>query len=208
MLILKNHKLGTFWKLKGLEYFPALCVLEVVGRMQNFRLEKFSIFVAFIKDVHKQFNKGFFMCFKKVRNLFLVIFGFTSIISCGRHDESKSSSHQGQIGSVQADERTEKRPTYLYKVLSMDDWAKSCKTVHLSSMDADFIHFSTEDQLDKIIEKYWADASEYVVLKIETSKLSGNLVLEANPGGTSKYYHLYNGSIPLDAIVGSTVHKK
>jgi uncharacterized protein (DUF952 family) len=97
------------------------------------------------------------------------------------------------------------RPDFLYKILSMDDWKKSGKTVHLPSMDADFIHLSTEDQLDKIIEKYWADAREYVVLKIETAKLSGKLVLEANPGGTNKYYHLYNGSIPVSAIVESKV---
>ncbi len=103
---------------------------------------------------------------------------------------------------------TEKRPIYLYKVLSMVDWAKSCKTIHLSSMDVDFIHLSTEEQLDKIIKKYWSGASEYIVLKIETAKLSGNLVLEVNPGGTNKYYHLYNGSIPLNAIVELKVHKK
>ncbi len=99
----------------------------------------------------------------------------------------------------------ETRPTYLYKVLSMDDWAKSCKTIHLSSTDADFIHLATEDQLDRIIEKYWAGVSEYVVLKIETARLLGELVLEANPGGTNKYYHLHNGSIPLSSIVESKV---
>lgn len=136
-----------------------------------------------------------------MKNLFFVIVGFAILASCGDHLESKKM----QAGSIQV---VEKRPTYLYKVLSMDDWAKSCETVHLSSMDADFIHFSTEDQLDKIIEKYWAGASEYVVLKIETAKLSGNLVLEANPGGTNKYYHLYEGSIPLKAIAELKVHKK
>ncbi|HEX2583141.1 MAG TPA: DUF952 domain-containing protein [Chlamydiales bacterium] len=97
----------------------------------------------------------------------------------------------------------EEKPTYLYKVLSTDDWAKSRETVHLSSMDADFIHLSTEDQLDRIIKKYWTGVSKYIVLKIETAKLPGELILEANPGGTNKYYHLYNGSIPLTAIVES-----
>jgi uncharacterized protein (DUF952 family) len=97
------------------------------------------------------------------------------------------------------------RPTYLYKVLSMDDWAQSGETVHLSSMDADFIHLSTEDQLDSIIKKYWAGVPEYIVLKIETAKLSGKLVLEANPGGTKQYYHLYNGSIPSSAVVESKI---
>ena len=148
------------------------------------------------------------MYFKKERNLFFATTGFALMTCCGRQEGVSSPSQKDRTESIQVQEITEKRPTYLYKVLSMDDWAKSCKTVHLSSMDADFIHFSTEEQLDKIIEKYWADASEYVVLKIETTKLSGNLVLEANPGGTNQYYHLYNGSIPVTAIVESRVCKK
>lgn len=90
---------------------------------------------------------------------------------------------------------------YLYKVVSIDDWRQSCEKLHLSTMDSDFIHLSTEAQLNKIIEKYWADSAEYMVLKLERAKLSGDLILEANPGGTTKYYHLYNGSIPLDAII-------
>lgn len=122
-------------------------------------------------------------------------------------ESCKESSEKEKIGLTQMEVKMEERPTYLYKVLSMDDWEKSSETVHLSSMDANFIHLSTEDQLDKIIEKYWAGVSEFVVLKIEATKLSGNLILEANPGGTNKYYHLYNGSIPLSAIVESKIKK-
>lgn len=120
-------------------------------------------------------------------------------------ESCEESSQQEKIGLTKLEVTMEENPIYLYKVLSMDDWSKTCETVHLSSMDADFIHLSTEDQLDKIIEKYWAGVSEYIVLKIETAKLPGKLVLEANPGGTNKYYHLYNGSIPLSAIVESKI---
>lgn len=98
-----------------------------------------------------------------------------------------------------------KAPVYLYKILSIRHWQASQgrKTIFLSSEDEAFIHFSTEDQLDKIINKYWADVPEFVVLKVETDKLEGRLVYEANPGGTTKYYHLYQGIIPFDAIVES-----
>lgn len=113
----------------------------------------------------------------------------------------ESSQPEGLLGF----EEEAKTESYLYKILSMDDWAKSCETLHLPSTDADFIHLSKEDQLDRIIEKYWANSSEYVVLKIKTARLSGKLVLEANPGGTNKYYHLYNGSISMDAVVESKV---
>lgn len=93
-------------------------------------------------------------------------------------------------------------PTYLYKVLLPESWkeSQSLKEIELSADDEEFIHLATEDQLDRIIEKYWAD-EPYVVLKLEVAKLPGKLALEANPGGTNKYYHLYNGSIPLEAVV-------
>ncbi len=100
------------------------------------------------------------------------------------------------------------RPTYLYKILSIDDWSKSRNSIHLPNMDADFIHFSTENQLNRIIQKYWAGVPEYVILKVETAKLPGELILEANPGGTNKYYHLYNGSIPLSAVAESKICTK
>lgn len=92
-------------------------------------------------------------------------------------------------------------PTYLYKVVSMENWETTCKNVSLSKEDESFIHLSTQEQLDHILKKFWADAPGYVVLKLETSRLKGKLVLESNPGGTNKYYHLYEGEIPLSAVV-------
>ncbi len=101
-------------------------------------------------------------------------------------------------------------PDYLYKILSYPLWEQSQgKDVLLLPKDDDaFIHFSTKEQLDRIIAKYWADVSEYVILTIETKKLPGEMRFEVNPGGTAKYYHLYNGSIPFAAIVASTVYSK
>lgn len=134
----------------------------------------------------------------------LVFFGLTiSMPFYGREVEKKISPDTKGVTSslTSGDQIMRKRPTFLYKVLSVEDWAKSQKTVHLAAMDAEFIHFATEDQLPGIIAKYWADVPHYVVLKVETSKLSGDLVFEANPGGTNRYYHLYNGSIPLSSIV-------
>lgn len=96
----------------------------------------------------------------------------------------------------------EEVPAYLYKVLSLEDWEASQGQNHLqlSQADAAFIHFSREDQLDRILSKYWADTPACIILRVATEQLPGNLVFEANPGGTSKYYHLYYGSIPLTAI--------
>ncbi|MDP1608967.1 MAG: DUF952 domain-containing protein [Chlamydiales bacterium] len=154
------------------------------------------------------------MRFKKMPGMVSLVLGVILLVSFSGISKilqkAKLLSQENLVkrGSFVMEGSREKRPTFLYKVLSMDDWAKSCETVHLSSSDADFIHFSTEDQLTRIIEKYWADVCEYIVLKIETAKLPGNLVFEPNPGGMNKYYHLYDGSIPLSAIVESKVYPK
>ena len=91
---------------------------------------------------------------------------------------------------------------YLYKILSYQHWqaSQSRQSLVLSADDHNFIHLSTKEQLEKIIAKYWADASRVVILKLKTERLQGELVFEANPGGTTKYYHLYKGLIPFNAI--------
>lgn len=93
-------------------------------------------------------------------------------------------------------------PKYLYKILSYTNWqaTQSQRVVQCPAEDAAFIHFSREDQLDRILTKYWSDQPSYAILKIVPEKMQGRLVFETNPGGTAKYYHLYEGSIPFNAI--------
>ena len=93
----------------------------------------------------------------------------------------------------------------LYKIVSPEQWFKSNQhdILTLDSNDKKFIHFSTEEQLPRIIKKYWANKKR-VVLTIDPQKLPGKMVLEANRPGGDKYYHLYNGSIPHNAVVAIT----
>lgn len=102
---------------------------------------------------------------------------------------------------------SEEPPKLLYKILSLQDWedSQTSKAIKLSKDDDAFIHFSTEEQLGRILGKYWLDKPAYVVLKVDVQKLPGDLVFETNPGGSAKYYHLYNGSIPLDSVVEAKV---
>lgn len=88
-------------------------------------------------------------------------------------------------------------PEYLYKIVSEKEWRKG---VLLSSIDSDFIHLATEAQVPRIVEKFWK-GKEYVILKLDSKKLIGRLVYETNPGGTTFFYHLYDGEIPSDAII-------
>jgi peptide deformylase len=98
-------------------------------------------------------------------------------------------------------------PQYLYKILSLRNWqtAQNDKVFQLPSEDHTFIHLSTEDQLEKIIGKYWSHAPQFVILKIDSTKVEGNLLFEKNPGGTTKYYHLYHGFIPFHSIVEAKI---
>lgn len=94
-------------------------------------------------------------------------------------------------------------PKYLYKILSFENWKESQNLpfIYLSNDDDDFIHLATEDQLERIIKKFWGSTPEFIVLKIETNNLVGKLVYEANPGGSNKYYHLYEGKIPRSSVI-------
>jgi peptide deformylase len=98
-------------------------------------------------------------------------------------------------------------PQYLYKILSLKNWqaTQNVKTVYLPEEDDKFIHFSTEDQLQRIIGKYWNKEPQFVVLKVDAHKLEGRLAFETNPGGTTQYYHLYNGWIPFSSILESRI---
>src|SRR5262245_38716782 len=115
--------------------------------------------------------------------------------------------HADQQLPLQHNLENEITQQHLYKVLSVEGWQKSqgMEVVKLTNADQDFIHLAREDQLDKIVGKYWDKVPEYVVLKIDTTKLPGKLVFEANPGGENKYYHLYGGSIPLKAVIESKI---
>jgi uncharacterized protein (DUF952 family) len=97
----------------------------------------------------------------------------------------------------------EPSPQFLYKVLTMEHWdmSQAQGALVLSQGDEAFIHLSREDQVGRITGKYWAHVPEYVILKLDVSSLQGRLVFEANPGGENKYYHLYDGAIPLNAVV-------
>jgi len=92
---------------------------------------------------------------------------------------------------------------FLYKVISEKNWQESqnAKILLLDPMDKEFIHLAMESQLDRIISKFWGEGPKYIVLKLDVNLLQGNLVLEANPGGTHQYYHLYDGSIPLKSVL-------
>lgn len=100
-------------------------------------------------------------------------------------------------------------PKHLYKVISLELWraSENKKNVILSPEDATFIRFQKEDELGRLLH-YWSTLkTPHVVLKIKASKLEGKLVFEAKLGGSTKQYHLYNGCIPMNAIVDIKINE-
>lgn len=112
-------------------------------------------------------------------------------------------SFKGCTGKEMNQEHVVEASECLYKIMPYELWQQSQgkESLELSAMDAEFIHLSTEAQVEKTAAKFFAHVPSYVVVKVDVSKLKGDLVYEANPGGTTKYYHLYNGAIPRSAVV-------
>lgn len=93
-------------------------------------------------------------------------------------------------------------PQYLYKVISPEAWQESQRQTRVvgTAIDTDFMHLAKSDQVDHVIQKFWKNQS-YVILTLDPQKFEGRLIYEKNRGGTTYYYHLYDGKIPLSAVV-------
>lgn len=92
-------------------------------------------------------------------------------------------------------------PDYLCKIVSIDNYEKSLSQEHLalSAMDDEFIHFSTKEQVLRVIGKFYPKDT-VMILYVDPTLLVGDLRYETNPGGSEKYYHLYNGHIPMSSV--------
>lgn len=91
----------------------------------------------------------------------------------------------------------------IYHIVLPEVWdeAKSKTFYEAESLGSEgFIHCSYADQLDGVIERYYAEAGKVVILSINTDKLTSPLVSEPSTGG-EPYPHIY-GAINTDAVVG------
>lgn len=95
----------------------------------------------------------------------------------------------------------------LYKIISMENWhnSKNNDFLAIEPIDKEFIHLATQEQLPHILKKYWHQSKEVMIIKLDPVQLKGKLIFEKNPGGSVKYYHLYEGSIPKASIIQADV---
>jgi uncharacterized protein (DUF952 family) len=95
-------------------------------------------------------------------------------------------------------------PAHVYKILTPAAW-QSCQgqeRLALGADDAGFIHLAEPDQVGRIAAKFFAGEPRVIVVELDPAKLPGRLVHEANPGGATLYYHLYEGYLPFSAVTG------
>lgn len=139
-----------------------------------------------------------------MRNLFFItsISIFSACFGVSHAVDQNTVRFEKQETQMISSNKENHTPKYLYKIVSPEEWQKSKnqRVVETSSLDENFIHLATEEQLPQIAQKFWKN-KDYVILKLDTKKLVGSLVYEANPGGKTLYYHLYEGTIPFDSVV-------
>jgi uncharacterized protein (DUF952 family) len=91
---------------------------------------------------------------------------------------------------------------FIYHIVLPEVWdeTKNKSFYEADSLESEgFIHCSYADQLDGVIERYYADAAKLMILSIDADKLTSTLVSEPSTDG-EPYPHIY-GPINTDAIV-------
>ena len=96
-----------------------------------------------------------------------------------------------------------KVPEFLYRILALEDWDRLKDTPVLKDENP-FVHLSTKDQLERVLKKFW-DKKSHVVLKLEASKVVGELKLEPQQNGFDHFFHLYDGYIPTEAVRSAVI---
>jgi uncharacterized protein (DUF952 family) len=92
---------------------------------------------------------------------------------------------------------------FIYHVISQFDWNEISKSEFYapdSLIREGFIHFSYEEQIPGVIERYYKDQTGLLVIKVDVNKLKSNLLLEKVPD-TGLFPHLY-GKLNLDSVIG------
>lgn len=90
----------------------------------------------------------------------------------------------------------------IYHIVLPEVWAAFDTGLYrAASLETEgFIHCSFAEQLDAVIERYYNDAQNVVVLTIDSDKLMSRVLNEPSTGNEI-YPHIY-GPVNRDAIVG------
>ena len=91
----------------------------------------------------------------------------------------------------------------IYHVTTKSQWneALSKGYFEVPSLQIEgFIHMSKENQVAGVLDRYYKNVSNLVLLHVEENKLTAEIKLELSPSINQEFPHIY-GPINLDAVV-------
>ena len=91
----------------------------------------------------------------------------------------------------------------IYHVTNRNEWELALKKGFFdepSLYTEGFIHNSTESQVNGVLERYYKDQTDLLLLHIDESKLIAELKFELAPSVNELFPHVF-GNINLDAVV-------
>ncbi len=93
----------------------------------------------------------------------------------------------------------------IYHVTTKQDWENALKEgfYEATSLHSEgFIHMSTKDQVQGVLERYYSGVNDLILLHVDESRLTAPLKYEQSPTLQQDFPHVY-GRLNLDAVVGS-----
>ena len=91
----------------------------------------------------------------------------------------------------------------IYHIVTPEVWEnfKDKDTYEAESLHTEgFIHCSFREQIEAVLQRYYSDADEILILEIETEKLVSKLIEETSTNNEI-YPHIY-GPINREAVIG------
>lgn len=91
----------------------------------------------------------------------------------------------------------------IYHVVTNENWQKALAQgfyEHASLAIEGFIHASKEEQVKGVLERYYKNIDELVLLHIDENKLTAPLKYELAPSVNQEFPHIY-GRLNVDAVV-------
>lgn len=100
----------------------------------------------------------------------------------------------------------------IYKIVLPQDLEglNNLKEIKRSGLDQQtgFIHCAFGNQVEKILQKFFKDEKEVILLELNSDLIKENLKVEENHPGGDKFPHLYAESITSEMIINKLVFVK
>ncbi len=91
---------------------------------------------------------------------------------------------------------------FIYKIIDNEEWLKAKKVGRYFGSPKDvsdgYIHFSSEDQIEDTLKKYFKNQKNLILLKVDTLKLDHLIWEQASDG--NMFPHLYS-SLEVNNVI-------